>query len=64
MRDAFRAVSGEDVDPSQKARILAEGIAEAMNIAALSIGVSVLAGLWLAAFSWRYRWRSRQETED
>jgi biopolymer transport protein ExbB/TolQ len=28
---AFGAVGGESLDPSQKARILAEGIAEAMN---------------------------------
>lgn len=28
---AFGAVGGESVDPSQKARILAEGIAQAMN---------------------------------
>src|SRR5262245_8114880 len=32
---AFGAVGGESVDPSQKARILAEGISEAMNYAAL-----------------------------
>jgi biopolymer transport protein ExbB/TolQ len=31
---AFGAVGGESVDPSQKARILAEGIAEAMNCTA------------------------------
>lgn len=32
---AFGAVGGESVDPSQKAGILAEGIAEAMNWTAL-----------------------------
>lgn len=31
---AFGAVGGESIDPSQKARILAEGIAEAMNCTA------------------------------
>jgi biopolymer transport protein ExbB/TolQ len=31
---AFAAVGGESIDPSQKARILAEGIAEAMNCTA------------------------------
>ena len=31
----FGAVGGESVDPSQKARILAEGISEAMNWTAL-----------------------------
>jgi hypothetical protein len=33
---AFGAVGGESVDPSQKARILAEGISEAMNMIALA----------------------------
>jgi biopolymer transport protein ExbB/TolQ len=31
---AFGAVGGESIDPSQKARILAEGISEAMNCTA------------------------------
>ena len=31
---AFGAVGGQSIDPSQKARILAEGISEAMNSAA------------------------------
>lgn len=31
---AFGAIGGESVDPSQKARILAEGISEAMNCSA------------------------------
>ena len=34
---AFGAVGGESVDPSQKARILAEGIAEAMNCTAFGL---------------------------
>src|SRR6185436_18118325 len=36
---AFGAVGGESVDPSQKARILAEGIAEAMNCTAFGVVV-------------------------
>lgn len=40
---AFGAVGGESVDPSQKARILAEGISEAMNWTALGVVV------WLPA---------------
>ena len=39
----FGAVAGESVDPSQKARILAEGISEAIN----SVAFGVL--LWLPA---------------
>jgi biopolymer transport protein ExbB/TolQ len=38
---AFGAVGGESVDPSQKARILAEGISEAMNCTAFGIVVWV-----------------------
>ncbi len=34
---AFGAVGGESIDPSQKARILAEGIAEAMNCTAFGL---------------------------
>jgi biopolymer transport protein ExbB/TolQ len=34
---AFGAVGGERIDPSQKARILAEGIAAAMNWTALGV---------------------------
>src|SRR5262249_12238596 len=45
---AFGAVGGESVDPSQKARILAEGMSEAINCMALSAVVwvpSVIAAL-------------------
>jgi biopolymer transport protein ExbB len=43
---AFGAVGGESVDPSQKARILAEGIAEAMNCTAFGLisAITALAG--------------------
>jgi hypothetical protein len=34
---AFGAVGGESIDPSQKARIVAEGIAQAMNCAVFGI---------------------------
>src|SRR5260370_66283 len=37
----FGAVSGESVDPSQKARILAEGISEAMNCTAFGLIVAI-----------------------
>ena len=38
---SFGAVSGESVDPSQKARILAEGISEAMNCTAFGLGAAI-----------------------
>ena len=39
---AFGAVGGESVDPSQKARILAEGIAEAMNCTWFGLLVAII----------------------
>src|SRR5262252_7217037 len=40
---SFGAVGGESVDPSQKARILAEGISEAMNCTAFGLIVAITA---------------------
>lgn len=40
---AFGAVGGESVDPSQKARILAEGISEAMNCTAFGLMSAIIA---------------------
>jgi biopolymer transport protein ExbB/TolQ len=40
---SFGAVGGESVDPSQKARILAEGISEAMNCTAFGLIVALTA---------------------
>ncbi len=40
---SFGAVSGEGVDPSAKARILAEGISEAMNCTAFGLIVAIIA---------------------
>ena len=39
---SFGAVGGESVDPSQKARILAEGISEAMNCTAFGLIVAII----------------------
>src|SRR6187455_3056535 len=39
---AFGAVGGESVDPSQKARILAEGISEAMNCTAWGLLAAIM----------------------
>jgi len=39
---SFGAVSGESVDPSQKARILAQGISEAMNCTAFGLIVAIM----------------------
>src|SRR6478735_7907260 len=39
---SFGAVSGESVDPSQKSRILAEGISEAMNCTAFGLIVALM----------------------
>jgi biopolymer transport protein ExbB/TolQ len=39
---SFGAVAGESVDPSQKARILAEGISEAMNCTAFGLIIALM----------------------
>lgn len=47
---AFGAVGGESVDPSQRARILAEGISEAIDYTALALALwipSAIASYWL-----------------
>jgi biopolymer transport protein ExbB/TolQ len=48
---AFGAVSGESVDPSQKARILAQGISEAMNCTAFGLIVAILALIGFAVLN-------------
>jgi hypothetical protein len=48
------AVSGDSVDPSQKARRLAEGISEAMNCGALALLVAVFGGAFVAIVRWRW----------
>ena len=39
---AFGSVGGESVDPSQKARVLAQGISEAMNCTAFGLAVAIV----------------------
>lgn len=46
---AFGAVGGESVDPSQKARILAEGISEAMRCTAYGVTAALVAVLGFGA---------------
>lgn len=48
---SFGAVSGESVDPSQKARILAEGISEAMNCTAGGLIVALIALIFFAVLN-------------
>lgn len=48
---AFGAVGGESVDPSQKARILAEGIAEAMNCTAFGLLSAITALMGFAVLN-------------
>lgn len=50
-----RPVSGETVEPSQKARRLAEGISEFMNGSAFGFLLAVVALLWLGFWAWRRR---------
>ena len=48
---AFGAVGGESVDPSQKARILAEGISEAMNCTAFGLISAITALMGFAVLN-------------
>jgi biopolymer transport protein ExbB len=57
---SFGAVGGESVDPSEKARILAEGISEAMNCTAFGILTAILALLGFALLS---RWSQTIEED-
>jgi hypothetical protein len=50
---------GEDVEPSQKARRLAEGISFAMNMTFWIVIAGVVAGVIFAASRWRGRRRPR-----
>ncbi|MFP6683387.1 MAG: MotA/TolQ/ExbB proton channel family protein [Polyangiaceae bacterium] len=45
---AFGSVSGKGVDPSEKARILAAGISEAMNCTMFGLGAAIIALLGFA----------------
>jgi len=56
---AFGAIGGERVEPSEKARILAEGISEAMNATALLVLGSVPIALVLAVLLRRRKDRSQ-----
>ncbi|MFZ5893584.1 MAG: MotA/TolQ/ExbB proton channel family protein [Myxococcota bacterium] len=51
---AFGAVGGESVDPSQKARILAEGISEAMNCTTFALLVGLPSVVVLVVLMKRY----------
>jgi hypothetical protein len=55
---AIGPVSGQTIDPSQKARALAEGISEAMNCSALGLVVAGIGALWLGFCTWRWRRRA------
>ncbi len=55
---AFGAVGGESVDPSQKARMLGQGISEAMNCTAFGILIWLPSAIILSAMMRKRRQRS------
>lgn len=57
---SFGAVGGESVDPSQKARILAEGISEAMNCAVFAMLIAVAGGIAFGAYRLMKQRRKKQ----
>jgi hypothetical protein len=52
---AVHPVGDEPVEPSQKARVLAEGISEAMNCGAFALLVVLIAAGWIGFWRWRRR---------
>jgi hypothetical protein len=60
---AFGATGGESIDPSQKARVLAEGISEALNCAAFAFLVLVSVATVIGALLWRRSERKNSSTE-
>ncbi len=56
---AFGATGGESVDPSQKARILAEGISEAMNCTAAGLLLWLPSVIALTVLARRRKTQSR-----
>ena len=59
MLEGFGAISSESVDPSQKARILAEGIAESMNALAISAALLLFGAVVMLVLTWRYHWTAK-----
>lgn len=49
------SASSESDGPSQKARVLGEGISEAMNCGALGFLGAVVGAMWLGLWAWRFR---------
>ena len=60
--NSFGAVAGESVDPSQKARILAEGISEAMNCTAFALFGLIFLPPVLLTITWKYHWSNAKKT--
>lgn len=60
LRRSFGDVAGESVDPSQKARILAEGISEGMNGTALGLVASTIALVPTVIFAVRLHRESKR----
>ena len=58
VRGAFNETS--TVEPSEKARTLAEGISTSMNAAAIGSGIGFLALVGTAFFAWRVYRESKQ----
>jgi len=59
---AFGAVGGESIDPSQKARVLAEGISEDMNCSVFGLLPVLAMSVFLVIITWRYHWSKTEKT--
>jgi hypothetical protein len=59
---AFGAVGGESIDPSQKARVLAEGISEGMNCSVFGLLPLLVMPVVLVVLTWKYHWSKAKKT--
>lgn len=64
---SFRHLSGVidrngSVDPANKARLLAEGISEAMNGISLGILFALASMIVMLVLTWRYHWSAKTPT--
>jgi len=59
MLRAGRAIGGGDAELGHKARMLGQGVSDAMNCTAVGMVLAVLATAWMLGLTWRYRWSRR-----
>lgn len=59
MLRAGGTIGGGDAEVGHGARLLGQGISEAMNCTAIGMVLAVVATAWMLGLTWRYRWSRR-----